>query len=116
MDFNEATIARAEALDTLVARVKGIASAEDYGNMLGAVGLVEHAAQQARGAIVTEARAAGGTWKEIGDALGVTRQAAEARFGAKGRVAERPIQAPTECAGGICGHCERCKARMSTQR
>lgn len=114
MDFNEATIARAEALDTLVTKAESIASAEDYGGMLGAVGLVDHAAQQARRAIVTEARAAGGTWKEIGEALGVTRQAAEARFGAKSRMAgERPIQAPTECAGGICGHCERCKARMS---
>ena len=113
MKFNEATIARAEALGTLVTMAESIASAEDYGDMLGVVRLVEHAAQQARRSIVTEARAAGSTWKEIGDALGVTRQAAEARFGAKSRVAEQPVQTPTECAGGICGHCERCKARMS---
>ncbi len=34
---------------------------------------------------VAAARAAGATWHEIGDVLGVTRQAATARFAANGK-------------------------------
>lgn len=88
--FNETTIARARALDTLITTSEGVARAEDYGDMIGAVRLVERAADQARRAVVAEARAAGTTWQEIGDALGVTRQAAEARFGDHSR--RRPAQ------------------------
>lgn len=83
--FNETTIARARALDTLITASEGVARAEDYGDMIGAVRLVELAADQARRAVVAEARAADTTWQEIGDALGVTRQAAEARFGDRRR-------------------------------
>lgn len=83
--FNDTTIARAQALETLIAASEGVARAEDYGDMIGAVRFVELAADQARRAVVAEARAAGTTWQEIGDALGVTRQAAEARFGDRPR-------------------------------
>jgi hypothetical protein len=79
-DFNTATTARAAALDILIGFSESIATASDYGNMLGSVRLVELAADQARRAIVTEARADGWTWQEIGDALGTTRQNAQQRF------------------------------------
>jgi hypothetical protein len=72
--------ARGEATETLTRVVGTIATAGDYGDMLGAVRLVEIAADQVRRAIVTEARAAGDTWQSIADALGVTRQAAHERF------------------------------------
>lgn len=81
--FNEATIARSQALDTLITAAEDVARAEDYGDMIDAVRFVELATDQARRAVVAEARAAGTTWREIGDALGVTRQAAEARFGSR---------------------------------
>jgi len=79
-DFNKATTARAEALDTLIIVSETVATAGDILDMIGAVRLVELAAAQARRAIVTEARAEGRTWDEIGDALGVSRQAAHERF------------------------------------
>lgn len=81
--FNETTIARSQAIDTLIAAAEGVARTQDYGDMIGALRFVELAADQARRAVVAEARAAGTTWQEIGDALGVTRQAAEARFGGR---------------------------------
>lgn len=87
--FDDAELARAQALDTLITTAEGIYRAEDYGDMIGAVRLVELAADQARRAVVAEARAAGTTWQEIGDALGVTRQAAEARFGGRAASAVR---------------------------
>lgn len=81
LDFNTATTARAGALDVLIGCAEGVANADDLLNMIGSVRLVELAAAQARRAIVTEARAGGFTWQEIGDALGTTRQAAQMRFG-----------------------------------
>lgn len=72
---------RTKALDTLVTAARYVEGVKDYRDQLGAIRFVELAADQARRAIVAEARTAGTTWQEIGDALGVTRQAAEARFG-----------------------------------
>lgn len=79
-DFNTATTARAAALDMLIGFAEGVSNSDDILDMIGAVRLVELAADQARRAIVTEARAEGRTWQEIGDALGVSRQAAQQRF------------------------------------
>lgn len=86
-DFNQLTTQRAEALDTLIVTSQGIAQADDYGDMIGAVRLVELAAQQARKAVIVEARAAGEPWQNIADALGVSRQAAWERYG---RATEQP--------------------------
>lgn len=80
-DFNTATTARAGALDVLIGCAEGIANSGDILDMIGAVRLVELAADQARRAIVAEARAELYTWEEIGDALGTSRQAAQQRFG-----------------------------------
>ena len=79
-DFNEATTARAAQLDMLIGFAEGVSNSDDILDMIGAVRLVELAAAQARRAIVAEARAEGRTWDEIGDALGVSRQAAHERF------------------------------------
>lgn len=79
-DFNTATIARANALDELIIAAESIAGAGDILDMLGAVRLVELFAAKARHCIVHEVRAEGRTWAEIGDALGITRQAAHERF------------------------------------
>lgn len=48
---------------------------------IGRLRLVELAVDQARRALVADLREAGATWEDIGDALGVTRQAAQQRFG-----------------------------------
>lgn len=80
--YTAAHIARANALDTLIRQAESIAnSTGDYGDMLGAIRLVEIAAENARRAVVAEARAAGDTWQSIADALGTTRQNAQQRFG-----------------------------------
>ena len=81
MTYNEATAARAAALDTLIELTGNVGSTSgDLLDMLGRIRLVELAADQARRAIVAEARADGSTWQEIGDALGTSRQAAQERF------------------------------------
>jgi len=80
-DFNQATTDRAAALDMLIGFAEGVSNADDLLDMIGSIRLVELAASQARRAIVIEARLAGYTWEEVGDALGVTRQAAQQRFG-----------------------------------
>ena len=79
-DFNTATIQRAAALDELITAAENVAAADDIFNMLGAVRLVELFAAKTRHCIVHELRAEGRTWAEIGDALGITRQAAHERF------------------------------------
>lgn len=43
--------------------------------------VVAHEAEVAISAGVVRARAAGATWAEVGDALGMTRQGAHQRFG-----------------------------------
>lgn len=80
MDFNEATQRRAAALDTLITHAEAIAGADDYGDMIGAVRLVELAAEQARRAVVVEAITSGQTWTEVGQALGMTGAEAETAY------------------------------------
>lgn len=52
----------------------------DLANALGAIRLVELAAAQARRATVEKMRSQGASWEKIGDALGISRQAAHERF------------------------------------
>ena len=78
--FNTATNKRAEALDTLIRSAERIGDADDYGDMIGCVRLVELAAEQARRTIIAEARASGESWQQIADALGVSKQAAWERY------------------------------------
>lgn len=85
-DYNTATTNRARALDTLIVTAESVHGAGDLLDMLGAVRLVELAADQARHAIAREARLGGFTWQEIGDALGTTRQNAQQRFSTLERV------------------------------
>lgn len=69
------------ALNTLITMAENVGSADDHGDMLGALRLVELAAADARRAIVQDARESGQTWQSIADALGTTRQNAQQRFG-----------------------------------
>lgn len=69
-----------QALSNMADLARSVASGGDFGDMLGAVRLVEIAAENARRAIVADARAAGETWQSIADALGTSRQAAQQRF------------------------------------
>lgn len=52
----------------------------DLGNAIAAIRLVELAASQARRTVVDRMRANGESWEDIGDALGVSKQAAHERF------------------------------------
>lgn len=52
----------------------------DLLDTLGALRMVELAAEQARRAVVAQARAQGITWQELADTLGVTRQAVQQRY------------------------------------
>jgi len=52
----------------------------DLANAIGAIRLVELAAAQARRKVVERMRAQGDSWEKIGDALGISRQAAHERF------------------------------------
>jgi hypothetical protein len=70
---------------------------------------------------VAEARKAGHTWDAIGQALGITRQAAQARFEPKGSTVRREVrrQCPN-CGretlesffspGGVCLECEQARS------
>lgn len=49
-------------------------------NVIRDMQLVRAAADDAIAAVVTDMRADGASWSEIGDALGVTRQAAQQRY------------------------------------
>lgn len=79
--FSRLVTHRDHTLKVLVSIARNIANADDYGDMLGALRLTELAAQQARIAIVDEARAAGDTWEDISLALGCSTQEARSRFG-----------------------------------
>jgi len=46
-----------------------------------ALAVVESAAEDVRAALVDELRAAGGSWADVGELLGISRQAAWKRFG-----------------------------------
>ncbi|GAA3762039.1 hypothetical protein GCM10022240_13290 [Microbacterium kribbense] len=72
--YNEAALAASAALGTLIELTQQISGAGDTLDMLGAVRLVEIQAENVRRAIVTEARAEGLTWEQIGDALGISGQ------------------------------------------
>lgn len=71
---------RHQPLRTLALLADSIEGNGDYGDMLGAIRLVDLAADAARRAIVADAREAGETWQSIADALGISRQAAHERF------------------------------------
>lgn len=79
-EFNDLTIKRAGALGTLITISLGINEADDYGDMMGVVRLVELAAEQARRAIIAEARAAGYQWEDVATALGMTTQEARIKY------------------------------------
>ena len=66
---------------TLASIAAEIDTEPDLMNQLGLVRIVERAAEMVRKVIVQEARDEGITWQEIGDALGVTKQAAQQRYG-----------------------------------
>ena len=53
---------------------------DDLANAIGAIRLVELAAAQARRVTVERTRSQGDSWEKIGDALGISRQAAHERF------------------------------------
>lgn len=73
---------RTQPLSTLelLAAASTIEGNGDYGDMLGALRLVELAADAARHAVIADAREAGQTWQTIADALGTSRQAAHERY------------------------------------
>lgn len=73
---------RTQSLDILASWAEGVGAGDDFGDMLGALRLVEIAAGNARSAIIADARANGETWQSIADALGISRQAAQQRYGA----------------------------------
>jgi hypothetical protein len=52
---------------------------------LRAVGALHRLAERLEATHVAAARAAGWSWEQIGDALGVTRQSAHAKYGKQGR-------------------------------
>lgn len=83
------TVTRLEAFDALVSVANAVSAAEDYGDMLGAIRLVELAAQQARRAVTSEAASSGETWKYVAGALGMSSQAAHQLCDGKDAGAER---------------------------
>ncbi|MFC5930946.1 hypothetical protein D6T64_12190 [Cryobacterium melibiosiphilum] len=80
-DLNTFTLARSAALDNLINAAEFVSTRTDTLDMIRAAIMVELHATNARRAIISQARAEGRTWQEIGDALGVTRQSAHERFG-----------------------------------
>lgn len=62
------------------ARINYDTGAVDLMDTLGALRMVELAAEQARRAVVAQARAEGITWQDLADTLGVTRQAVQQRY------------------------------------
>jgi len=79
-------------MPTIASRAVGIAAAETQAGMfgaddataraaIGASAAVLEAAEQHLAATVDHQRRMGATWQEVGDALGVSRQGAQRRFG-----------------------------------
>lgn len=64
-------------LDELTKRL----SATDPAVSLRAVGALHRLAERVEAGAVAQARAAGWTWEQIGDALGVTRQSVHTKHG-----------------------------------
>lgn len=84
-DFNSLMIHTGDQLATLSNVTTSLVERKANGSAdlldaIGGIRLIELAADQARRALVAEARATGYTWQEIGDTLGVSRQAAQERF------------------------------------
>jgi hypothetical protein len=52
---------------------------------LRAVGALHRLAERVESMHVAEARQAGWSWEQIGDALGITRQSVHAKYGKRGR-------------------------------
>ena len=67
--------------ETLAYLAKQLDDEPDLMNQLGQVRLIELLLNKARAQIVSEARAGGTSWQEIGDALGISKQAAWERYG-----------------------------------
>lgn len=59
--------------------------ATDPATGLRAVGALHRLAERVEAMHVAEARRAGWSWEQIGDALGVTRQSVHAKHGRRGR-------------------------------
>lgn len=72
-----------QALESLEFVAGTVRQADDALDMLGAIRAVELAAEQARRAVVSHARMTEFSWSEIGDALGVSKQAAHQRYAKK---------------------------------
>lgn len=83
--------------------------------------LLRLARQQVEGALtlaVLGARAVNDppSWAVIGEMFGISRQAAQQRFGGEGpRGVAVVVEGPnlTKCAGGVCGQCVQCLDRQT---
>ncbi|NKX94233.1 hypothetical protein HF995_13305 [Sanguibacter hominis ATCC BAA-789] len=62
------------------ARLNYETEVSDLLDTLGALRMIELAAEQARRAVVAQARTQGATWQTLADTLGVTRQAVQQRY------------------------------------
>lgn len=90
---------------------------------LAAASQLASAAERSLHLLVAEARAAGMTWAQVGEVLGVTRQAAQKRFGGQvpERVAREPLEAPPHLVelalelldDAVAGRIERIEERAS---
>jgi ClpA/ClpB-like protein len=87
------TSAPAVRLDDLIGAIAS-AHAEPLDRLTGAVVLAEHLGEVADsliGHFVDQARRAGASWSEIGQSMGVTKQAAQKRFVARGGSGTTPL-------------------------
>jgi hypothetical protein len=75
---------RPEAFKTLKLMIDILGSQDDLLDELGQLRIIELATEQARRAVVHDARAKGITWQQLADTLAVTRQAVQQRYGQVG--------------------------------